>query len=163
MRSLYEVFSAIRADEGDHVSTMKACLDPNTAVLSPSLEKRVLIGVAVAATLGYFTSTGGLIDIGSISDVTESFGNAGTELSDLADVASEVKEGVDDTTVADTVADGILGGIVALLNDLKSGEKESGASEISDLVESGRMSALTSQLKKGLIEFLEAIGLFELL
>merc|ERR1719354_387328 len=42
MRSLYDVFVAIRNDEGDHVYTMTSCLDPKVAVLSPALESRVL-------------------------------------------------------------------------------------------------------------------------
>ena len=58
MKTLYDVFSAIRDDEGDHVSTMKACLDPSVAVNSPSIEKQLLVGGAVFATAAYFLSTG---------------------------------------------------------------------------------------------------------
>jgi hypothetical protein len=56
MTSLYDVFCAIRDDEGDHVSTMHACLDP-TANLS--LEKKVFSGIFLAAAVGYYLSMGG--------------------------------------------------------------------------------------------------------
>ncbi len=35
---------------------MKACLDPNVAVLSPSLESRFLVGVALSTTLGLLSA-----------------------------------------------------------------------------------------------------------
>lgn len=38
MRSLYDVFAAIRDDESDHVDTMISCLDSNFAVRSPTLK-----------------------------------------------------------------------------------------------------------------------------
>lgn len=47
MMSLYDVFTAIRDDEGDHVSTMNQCLDPSAAVRSASLEQRLLFGSAL--------------------------------------------------------------------------------------------------------------------
>ena len=55
MKTLYDVFSAIRDDEGDHVSTMKACLDPKVAVQSPAIERQILIGGAVLAAVTYLT------------------------------------------------------------------------------------------------------------
>ena len=73
MESLYDVFSAIRDDEGDHVSTMEACLDPNVAKLSPSLEKKFLTGIAAAVAVAVFLNTGADIGIG------------GDELSGVAD------------------------------------------------------------------------------
>lgn len=74
MKTLYDVFSAIRDDEGDHVSTMKACLDPNVAVNSPSIERQVLVGAAVIGGAAYFLSTGELpfdldMDISAAEDV----------------------------------------------------------------------------------------------
>jgi hypothetical protein len=59
MNSLYDVFCAIRADEGDHVSTMTACLDPTVAVRSPSIERRVLTGLALAAAASVVLSATG--------------------------------------------------------------------------------------------------------
>ena len=71
MKSLYDVFTAIRADEGDHVGTMKACLDPNVAVNSPSMEKRILTGVALAATFGYLLSTGDMGDVDGMTGMSD--------------------------------------------------------------------------------------------
>jgi ubiquinol oxidase len=58
MTSLHDVFSAIKADEGDHVSTMVACIDPKVPVGSASLERRLLAGVALAAAVSYMVASG---------------------------------------------------------------------------------------------------------
>jgi len=58
MQSLYDVFKAIQADEADHVGTMQACLDPNASLRSPSIEKRILFGIALVASAGFLLSTG---------------------------------------------------------------------------------------------------------
>jgi hypothetical protein len=86
LRSLYDVFVAIRNDEGDHVHTMTSCLDPNVAVLSPALESRVLTGMALAAGASLlFGGTG----IGSLGGV----GLNGIEgLEGLADMADGVTD-----------------------------------------------------------------------
>lgn len=57
MRTLHDVFSAIRDDEGDHVSTMKSCLDPNVASKTPSVERRLLVGGAMLAAFAYYMNT----------------------------------------------------------------------------------------------------------
>jgi len=72
MKSLYDVFSAIRADEGDHVGTMKACLDPNIAVNSPSMERTILTGVALAAAASYVLGTGDLSEVDGVGDMVDS-------------------------------------------------------------------------------------------
>jgi urease gamma subunit len=59
MNSLYDVFCAIKADEADHVSTMTECLDPTVAVRSPSIEKRILTGLALAAAASVIVSATG--------------------------------------------------------------------------------------------------------
>ena len=59
MTSLYDVFSAIKADEADHVSTMESCLDPNVSVRSPSIERRILTGVALASVAQLIAASGG--------------------------------------------------------------------------------------------------------
>jgi len=59
MQSLYDVFQAIRNDEGDHASTMHACLDPSVSVRSPSLEKKILTGIATVAAISALISAGG--------------------------------------------------------------------------------------------------------
>jgi len=75
MKSLYDVFDAIQSDEGDHVKTMKACLDDKTVVLSPSLENRVLIGISLTALTGYVATTGEFYD-GAGDIVSDLFSDA---------------------------------------------------------------------------------------
>jgi hypothetical protein len=54
MCTLLYVFSAIRNDKSNHVSTMDACLDPNTSMQLPSMEKKILTGVALVSVVGSF-------------------------------------------------------------------------------------------------------------
>jgi len=138
MKSLYDVFSAIRADEGDHVGTMKACLDPNIPVLSPALETRVLTGFALAAIAGYIASTG----------------NAPEGLN-----PTELLEGLDDTAIADTILDGIIGGAAALFGGMKSLENdvETAAEIESGIAAGGGLSVVLNTLRQALIAFLEAL------
>ena len=42
---------------------MKACLDPEVSVLSPSLETRFLIGIALSAATGNFLSIDDTVDV----------------------------------------------------------------------------------------------------
>lgn len=48
---------------------MEACLDPNVAKLSPSLERKVLTGIAAAAAIAIFLNTGADITIGTDVDI----------------------------------------------------------------------------------------------
>jgi hypothetical protein len=89
MTSLYDVFSAIKADESDHVCTMVACLDPDAALQSPSMERKILFGIALLAIAPLIASMNGGGDL--IVD-------------DAAIVASD---GV--TSMAEMTAAGILG------------------------------------------------------
>lgn len=94
MRNLYDVFTAIRADEGDHVSAMKACLDPNVALVSPSIERRLLTAAALVSSVGAWVATGGgsptemgvdgVEGLGSIADKVE------TAAAGIAAVAGQV-------------------------------------------------------------------------
>jgi len=94
MNSLYDVFVAIRQDEGDHVSTMKSCLDPAVAVLSPSLESRAVTGVALAAIVASLLSGGDfLADSGFIG-------------------------GLDDTIASETMMGGLIGAAANLVQSL---------------------------------------------
>lgn len=81
MESLFDVFSAIRDDERDHVATMDSCLDPTVAKVSPSLEKKVLRGIAMAAAAGMIINSGGTGgDVDGLVDLTLDGGAAATGL-----------------------------------------------------------------------------------
>jgi hypothetical protein len=96
MSSLYDVFVAIRDDEGDHVSTMHACLDPTANLRSPSREKKIFAGLVLAAAIGYYVSMGGV----------------GT---DVADVAGDAV--VEDGSAA-TFVEPILAGMASFLTTI---------------------------------------------
>jgi hypothetical protein len=49
MDTLYDVFSAIRDDEGEHVATMAACQDPEVLVRSPNVEAAIAAAAAALA------------------------------------------------------------------------------------------------------------------
>lgn len=98
MLSLYDVFSAIRDDEGDHVSTMEACLDPDVAVNAPSIERKFILALSLAALVGTFVSGGNLLDLSGIIDDASS--------GDLSDLGTDVVE---------------VGGSGVLLDFLKKG------------------------------------------
>jgi ubiquinol oxidase len=91
MRNLYDVFSAIRDDEGDHVSTMESCMDPTVAKLSPSLERRALTAVAAAVAIGVFLGTSG--GGGVSSDLVDTAADLGAAATDDAAVATGLVEG----------------------------------------------------------------------
>ena len=101
MESMYDVFTAIRDDEGDHVGTMEACLDPTVAKLSPSLERKVLTGIATAAAVAIFLNTGADVGIN----------------------AADVVDGVDfavDETVGTTLVDATIAGAAGLASQMGS-------------------------------------------
>lgn len=66
MTSLYDVFAAIRADEGDHVSTMAACLDKDVTMLSPSMERRILYGAGLTSIAATVLNAGTSLTDGSV-------------------------------------------------------------------------------------------------
>ena len=113
MESLYDVFSAIRDDEGDHVSTMEACLDPKVAKLSPSLERKVLTGIAAAAAAAIFFNAGSGIGVG-----TDLVDNVDLDTLDaMADIA------IDEGT-SYGVLDAIIAGAAGFLNQLETNDEE---------------------------------------
>ncbi|CAB9496459.1 Ubiquinol oxidase [Seminavis robusta] len=136
MESLYDVFSAIRDDEGDHVGTMEACLDPTVAKLSPSLERKVLTGIATAAAVAFFLNGG---DAGTV-DVDQ--------LVDGVDFAA-------DETVATSVVDGTIAAIAGIASQLgqDTGDESAGAGIFADIFEEGSMSALADFLAEVLVIF----------
>jgi len=141
MKSLYDVFMAIRADEGDHVGTMKACLDPNIAVMSPSLETRFLTGVALSTMIGYFLSTGALVDIMDPTEITENIDES--------------------MPLTETAFQSLLGGLASLLQGLKEIESDGAIIENESFV-STSLDAIVPVLKQGIVSLLEALGLLGL-
>jgi hypothetical protein len=96
MRNLHDVYKAIQADEGDHVTAMKACLDPSVSLVSPSLERRLITASALVATVGLLLMTGGDVnpdDIAVDASTMETFASDGiveTVLSGLAAISSQM-------------------------------------------------------------------------
>lgn len=119
MKSMYDVFSAIRDDEGDHVQTMEACLDPNVAVKSPSVEKAALASVALVSAFGYFLSTGDLsgLDLNSV-DLGDTLSNIDVGDS-MSGVEGLLESEVDGETVLMTGA--AAGGLGTVIKELVRG------------------------------------------
>jgi hypothetical protein len=136
MQSLYDVFRAIQADEGDHVGAMKACLDPSVAVQSPSVEKRVLIGAALVAAyaLGDFDS------INSINDLVD----AGGGLDGLVDGLS-----------AESIVDAAMLGGAALINQVaQDSEEQSVLGLAGDFFEAGFFGAVLESARQAIVQVL---------
>ena len=65
VETLYDVFSAIRDDEAEHVNTMNACQDPDVLVRSPNVEAALAATAAaavVAETLLGSIASGGVAE-----------------------------------------------------------------------------------------------------
>lgn len=145
MRTLYDVFLAIRADEGDHVSTMKSCLDPAEPVLSPGLETRVLTGVALAASVGYLSKT--VIELDSISDTL---------------MGSDALDAI----IGDVVDTDPFGGIVNFFTGMGQAVESTDADEatgsavgeIGGITEGLELEAILDILKAAVVAILEIIG-----
>jgi hypothetical protein len=101
MNSLYDVFCAIKADEADHVNTMTECLDPTVAVRSPSIEKRILTGLALAAAASLIVSTSGTF-------IPTDVAVDGTTVEGLASGSAGLVEGI--SAGATALAAQIMGG-----------------------------------------------------
>lgn len=71
---------------------MKACLDPNVAIVSPSLETRFLTGVALSAAVGLFQTT-----------------------TDISDVSPGLVQGLESYPVVESVAPSIFETISSLI------------------------------------------------
>jgi hypothetical protein len=112
MTSLYDVFCAIRDDEGDHVGTMTSCLDPTVAKLSPSLEKKVLWSVATAASIAYF------INSGDASSLTNTFVDGSADaVTDLVAAVTTTSDGMATSGILDAVVAAAVGVIGQLATD----------------------------------------------
>lgn len=112
MRNLHDVYKAIQADEGDHVTAMKACLDPSVSLISPSIERRLLTAAAVVSTIGLLVNgVGSPTDVGVDSSAMEGLASDGiieTAVSGLAAAISQVFGGT--TSEAVDGAEGAIEG-----------------------------------------------------
>jgi hypothetical protein len=172
MRSLYDVFRAIQADEADHVSTMKACLDENVLLISPSLERKVLIGagiVAAAAALfagGDFGGTSDLLSFnpgdialdggsgfeldallaGAGAVVSQIFGRGATNaVVDAQEIAGSVEAMEDSGLIAQFLGEGFAAGLLA--SKLISGQKDTNTTETMVPMEDSEMEKGPEELK----------------
>jgi len=139
MTSLYDVFVAIRNDEGDHVNTMQSCLDPTAPTLSQGLESRVLTGVALTAATSYlfgnypgFDSLNGIMD--SLSTVTTGSGDVAVD--GLTEMTSELDQILTDSSSdAPGIVNGIVGGLAGLANRLNDFNEGGLGAEATEAVE----------------------------
>ena len=137
MVSLYDVFSAIRADEADHVGTMQSCLDPQAALRSASLEKRFVTALALASIAAAVVNSG---------EVALPEG--------MERMLDQVTVTITDSTGLEAIVAGVGGLAQKLLQDDSS---EGNLLEVgSDLAESGPVVA--SEVRRAIILVLEALG-----
>ena len=122
LRSLYDVFVAIRNDEGDHVATMKSCLDPNEVTLSPALENRVLTGVALVSAVGYLFGESGIV--GSLTSSLNQISSGGLQgfegLADLTDGTTDLDSILSETAVSDiSIMNWVVRGLAGVTNGVR--------------------------------------------
>lgn len=156
MRNLYDVFRAIRADETDHVSTMKACLDENVVLLSPSLEKKVLIGAGIVAATAVLFASGDMsgssdllsfnpadlaLDGSSSFEIDALLAGAGTVVTQLFGSGSEAGLDAQEVAaleeggfVAQFLSEGFVAGLLAA--KVWPGKKDSNATVATALIKS---------------------------
>jgi ubiquinol oxidase len=106
LQSLYDVFAAIRDDEGDHVQAMQMALDENAVVQSPSVERRILTGLALVAAAAVLASTGVVGDWMStdLGDMAATDVEAGTLMDVLAaGAAATAQQAFRDNVAEDVV------------------------------------------------------------
>lgn len=97
MNSLHDVFTAICADEGDHVSAMAACLDTEANLRSPSIERKILTGIAAFAVASFILSSSGILDaslLDSASDVVSDAAISATGDFSLVELAAAAMAGI---------------------------------------------------------------------
>ena len=138
---MHDVFTAICADETDHVSTMVACLDPEANLRSPSQERRLVTSLALATVAVYVATSMGAID---------------SSVFDSVDVAS-------DAVVASdlSVVEMIAAGATALVQHLSADEQAGDVAAVgTDLLEDGAIAAAVDRLGRVSIEAAEIIAKF---
>jgi hypothetical protein len=137
MQNLYDVFTAIRADEGDHVSTMVACLDEGATLKSPSMERRILTGIALVVAASYYVGT--------------------------AEIPSSLLDSVDldaAATSADvTLAEFMAAGVAGFAQKFAEDEQARDMTELAvDAAEGGAAASIAEQLRRLLVELARFIG-----
>ena len=88
--TLLDVFENIRDDEAEHVSTMKACQDPNVVVSAPRVE-RALLGAAAVGVFALSTVSGGSggdVDLEGALDALDVGGDAAAGLAEAGVAAA---------------------------------------------------------------------------
>jgi ubiquinol oxidase len=160
MKSLYDVFTAIRNDEGDHVNTMQSCLDPSAPTLSSGLESRVLTGVALAAATSYlFGNYPGFDSLNGIMDGLSTLTSSGVGGDALVDGLAETMTSDLDQVLTDTSSDapgiinGIVGGLAGLANGLNEAGGESAVEVDEDAITDTASSALEDMAAGGMEGF----------
>ena len=135
MESLYDVFSAIRDDEADHVKTMQACLDAELTINSASTETRLLYSLLMAATVGYGLATPEGADVSRIEQLLGSTG---------------------DLTVGEGIIDTALAGAAGLVNLVAGSNEEGAVTETAETLEaSGFILLFFEGLLKGILAVVE--------
>jgi hypothetical protein len=133
MQNMYDVFTAIRADEGDHVSAMEACLDPDVSLRSPSVERRVITGMAAVALASYFLASTGVLDSGLMD-------------AESLDAAATAASG--DLTIAELIAATAAG----WFQQLKQAESSQTLTE--EMIEGGAILTVLESFQQKIFEFL---------
>jgi hypothetical protein len=136
MQNMYDVFTAIRADEGDHVSAMEACLDPDVSLRSPSVERRVITGMAAVALASYFLATTGMVDSGLMD-------------AESLDAVATAASG--DLTIVELIAATAAG----WFQQLK--EAESSQTLTEELIEGGAILTVLERFQQKIVEFLSRL------
>lgn len=134
MTSLYDVFSAIRDDESDHVGTMQSCLDPTVAKLSPSLEKKFLWSLATAASIAYFVNSG------DASTLTNTFVDGSADaVIDLVAAVTTTTDGMAASGFLDVVVAAVVGVISQLAGAAGPESEEAVEAAVTSVMEEGAM------------------------
>jgi hypothetical protein len=148
------VFSAIREDENDHVGTMQSCLDPGVVIRAPSLEKRVLLGLAFVSTAAFLASAGlagGELDSSILEALTGTTPSAGLSLMNANDAVSMMQESNVATDLTEAASSIYRAGLDEAEISLLGTENS--------LTEAGLINAMTSVVRRGMLNVARAIAL----
>ena len=155
MKSLYDTFVAIRADEGDHVSTMHACLDPEVSMRSPSLERRILYGAALVSLAATVVATQSIDLLGDTTVLAD--GATAAEGAGAVATAAKVFDSIMNAMPTDLLKD-----VDAVVQDVDLAEGE--VNEIATTTELSllafnwdRIATIVAAFVKELVDFIAVI------